>query len=113
MLNAASRGQCGTILRNRRQFYFFKSQRQADESVQGETPASGFFFFNRAPLLAQVSLLALSSRSPSAFFMLASRFLHTRLALSSRLPRAFLCSPVKHKIMANVPQFAVLEKATG
>ena len=103
MLNAASRGQCGTILRNRRQFYFFKSQRQADESVQGETPASGFFFFNRAPLLAQVSLLALSSRSPSAFFTLASRFLHTRLTLSSRLPRAFLCSPVKHKIMANVP----------
>ena len=70
MLNAASRGQCGTILRNRRQFYFFKSQRQADESVQGETPASGFFF-NRAPLLAQVSLLALSSRSPRAFFTLA------------------------------------------
>ena len=95
MLNAASRGQCGTILRNRRQFYFFKSQRQADESVQGETPARGFFFFNRAPLLAQ------------------ARFLHARLALSSRSPRAFLCSPVKHKIMANMPQFAVLDKATG
>ena len=71
------------------------------------------FFFNRAPLLAQVSLLALSSRSPRAFFTLASRFLHARLALSSRLPHAFLCSPVKHKIMANMPQFAVLDKATG
>ena len=64
MLDAASRGQCGTILWNKRQFYF-KSQRQADESVQGETPARGFFFFNRAPLLAQ------------------ARFLHARLALSS------------------------------
>ena len=94
MLDAASRGQCGTILWNKRQFYF-KSQRQADESVQGETPARGFFFFNRAPLLAQ------------------ARFLHARLALSSRSPRAFLCSPVKHKIMANMPQFAVLDKATG
>ena len=94
MLNAASRGHCGTILWNKRQFYF-KSQRQADESVQGETPARGFFFFNRAPLLAQ------------------ARFLHARLALSSRSPHAFLCSPVKHKIMANVPQFEVLDKATG
>ena len=94
MLDAASRGQCGTILWNKRQFYF-KSRRQADESVQGETPARGFFFFNRAPLLAQ------------------ARFLHARLALSSRSPRAFLCSPVKHKIMANMPQFAVLDKATG
>ena len=55
----------------------------------------GDFFFNRAPLLAQ------------------ARFLHARLALSSRSPHAFLCSPVKHKIMANVPQFAVLDKATG
>ena len=75
--------------------FIFKSQRQADESVQGETPARGFFFFNRAPLLTQ------------------ARFLHARLALSSRSPHAFLCSPVKHKIMANVPQFAVLDKATG
>ena len=76
--------------------FIFKSQRKADESVQGETPARGFFFFfNRAPLLAQ------------------ARFLHVRLALSSRSPHAFLCSPVKHKIMANVPQFAVLDKATG
>ena len=94
MLDAASRGQCGTILWNKRQFYF-KSQRQADESVQGETSARGFFFFNRAPLLAQ------------------ARFLHARLALSSRSPHAFLCSPVKYKIMANMPQFAVLDKATG
>ena len=98
MLNAASRGQCGTILRNRRQFYFFKSQRQADESVQGETPARSS---------------TCTSLAPRAFVTLASRFLHARLALSSRLPRAFLCSPVKHKIMANMPQFAVLDKATG
>lgn len=52
--------------------FIFKSQRQADESVQGQTPARGFFF-----------LTALLFWYKHAFFTLALRFLHARLTLSS------------------------------